>query len=68
MTTFPAWLRSPDPERDPDYVRRAAYAYPSIVRERMDRRLELVGLYGTYPFDVDTALDWANRLATEVLP
>lgn len=56
-----------DPHEHEDYLRRAAYAYPSIVRERMDRRLELTGLYGPEPLDVDTALLWAERLASEVL-
>lgn len=65
--TLPAWLRSPDPDLDPDYLRRARYAYPSIVRQREDRPIVLAGLYGLEVLDVDTALEWAERLADEVL-
>jgi hypothetical protein len=59
--------RAYDPHEHEDYLQRAAYAYPSIVKERMDRRLELAGLYGPEPLDVDTACEWAERLAAEVL-
>jgi hypothetical protein len=58
MTTFPAWLRSPDPERDPDYVRRAAFAYPH--RELADRPLP-------EPVDVTFDIEWAEREAARVL-
>jgi hypothetical protein len=66
--TLPAWLRSPDPNLDPDYLRRARYAYPAICRERLDRPIVLAGLHGPEVLDVDAALELFERMARERLP
>jgi hypothetical protein len=62
---FPKFLTGPDPDRDPDYVRRAAYAYPH--RDSDDRPMKLNFGYGQQPFTVEDALAWAERRATSIL-
>jgi hypothetical protein len=64
---IPRFLTGPDPDLDPDYLRRARYAYPAICRERLDRPIELAGLYGAECFTVEDALEWAEREAARVL-
>jgi len=66
--TLPAWLSSPDPSLDPDYLRRARYAYPFMCRERLDRPIVLAGLSGPEVLDLDTALELFERMAQERLP
>lgn len=65
---FPRFLTGPDPDRDPDYLRRAQWAYPSICRQEQDRPLRVNYGYGEQVFTVEDALVWAERRADAVLP
>lgn len=66
---MPRFLRSPDPDRDPDKIRRLAIAYPSMVKyQSADRPLLIDNGFGEAPLDLDTALQMFERLADEVLP
>lgn len=66
--TWRDFLSSPDPNVDPDYPRRAAFAYPSIVKyQSQDRRLLINTGYGDEPFTVEVACEWAEVRAREEL-
>jgi hypothetical protein len=70
VTYFPKFLTSPDPDRDPDKVRRLALAYPSIVAyQAADRPLRLnEGTIYEEFLTLDIALPMFERLAEDQLP
>jgi hypothetical protein len=59
--------RAYDPHEHEDYLQRAAYAYPALIKERDDRRLLLNNGWGPEPLTVEIACEWAERLARSVL-
>jgi hypothetical protein len=62
---LPPWLRSPDPDRDPDYVRRAKLAYPSIVKQ--ERPIMLNHGFGEQVWTMEDALLYFEKMAAEQL-
>jgi hypothetical protein len=60
--------RAYDPHEHEDWLRRAAYAYPYIIRFQVaDQPLKLSSFYGETVLDLDTALLMFERMAAEAL-
>jgi hypothetical protein len=69
---FPKFLLGPDPDHTPsthaDWLKRAQWAYPSIVQQEPDRVMRLNFGYGEEPFTVEDCIVWAEARAQAVLP
>jgi hypothetical protein len=67
---WPKYLtpRPYDPHEHEDWLRRAAYAYPSIVKyQEQDRPLKVNYGYGEQVFTLEDCLVWMERRADAVL-